>query len=76
MLDSVEVSAMACFFISCQCQPTHPSLIHEGQSRVYQSRRILANSISLLVMTCDAKCGHPMRRSCDFVFKTIMTSIM
>ena len=29
---------MGCFINSCQCQPMHPSLIHEGQSHVYQNR--------------------------------------
>ena len=37
-MDDVEVSVMACFINSCQCQPIHPSLILEGQSHVYHSR--------------------------------------
>ena len=34
-----------------------------GQSCVYHSRRILASSISLMVLACLAKCGHCVRRS-------------
>ena len=49
---------MGCFINSCQCQPIHPSLVLEGQSRVYQSRCVLVSSISLLVLACPAKCGH------------------
>ena len=59
----VEVSVMGCFINSCQCQPMHPSLILEGQSCVYQSRCILASSISLSVLACFAKRGHCVRRS-------------
>ena len=48
---------------SCQCQPIHPSLVLEGQSRVYHSQCILASSISLSVLACLAKCWHCVRRS-------------
>ena len=37
-MDGVEVSVMGRFFNSCQCLHIHPSLIHEGQSCVYQSQ--------------------------------------
>ena len=47
----------------CQCQPMHPSLVLEGQSRVYHSRCILANLVNLMVLACLAKCGHCVRRS-------------
>ena len=63
MVDGVEVSVMACFINSCQCQPMHPSLVLEGQSRVYHTWCILASSISLSVLACFAKCGHCVRRS-------------
>ena len=63
MVDGVEVSVMGCFINSCQCQPMHPSLVLEGQSRVYHSQCILASSISLMVLACLAKCGHCVRRS-------------
>ena len=63
MDDGVEVSVMACFINSCQCQPIHPSLVIEGQSCVYHSQCILASSISLSVLACFAKCGHCVRRS-------------
>ena len=36
-MDGVEVSVVACFINSCQCQPMHPSLVLEGQSRVNHS---------------------------------------
>ena len=62
-MDGVEVSVMGCFINSCQCQPMHPSLVLEGQSRVYHSRCVLASSISLSVLACFAKCGHCVRRS-------------
>ena len=63
LVDGVEVSVMACFINSCQCQPMHPSLVIEGQSRGYHSRCILVSSISLSVLACLAKCGHCVRRS-------------
>ena len=47
---------MGCFINSCQCQPIHPSLILEGQSCVYHSHCVLANSISLLVLVCLVEC--------------------
>ena len=61
--ECVEVSVMGCFINSCQCQPMHPSLVLERQSRVYHSRCILASSISLMVLACFAKCGHCVSRS-------------
>ena len=63
MVDGVEVSVMACFINSCQCQPIHPSLVLEGQSRVYHSWCIVASPISLSVLACFVKCGHCVRRS-------------
>ena len=63
LVDGVDVSVMACFINSCQCQPIHPSLVLEGQLRVYQSRCVLASSISLMVLACLAKCGHCVRHS-------------
>ena len=62
-MDGVEVSVMVCFINSCQCQPIHPSLVIEGQSRVYHSRCVLASWISSSVLACLAKCGHCVRRS-------------
>ena len=54
-LDGVEVIVMGCFINSCQCLPMHPSLVLEGQSRVYHSQCVVASSISLSVMACLAK---------------------
>ena len=54
-MDGVEVSVMACFINSCQCQPIHPSLVLEGQSCVYRSRCVLASSNSLMVLACLAQ---------------------
>ena len=63
MVDGVEVSVMACFINSCQCQPIHKSLVLEGQSHVDHSQCVVASSISLMVLACFAKCGHCVRHS-------------
>ena len=57
LVDSVEVSVMACFISSCQCQPMHPSLILEGQSRVYHSQCVLAslNQFDGVGMSCQLR---------------------
>ena len=57
LVDGVEVSVMACFINSCQCQPIHPSLVLEGQSCVYHSQCVIVSSISLLVLACFVKCA-------------------
>ena len=44
-----------------QCQPMHPSLMCEEQSRVYQSRCVLACSTNFMVLMCAARCGHCAR---------------
>ena len=62
-MDGVDVSVMACFINSCQCQPMHSSLVFEGQSCVYHSRCVVASSTSLSALACLAKCGHCVRRS-------------
>ena len=53
----MEVSVMV-FHQQLSMQPMHPSLVLEGQSRVYHSRCVLVSSISLSVLACLAKCGH------------------
>ena len=81
-MDGVEVSVMACFFNSCQCQPMHPSLVVEGQSRVSgYVERIHFRWHSALVFIDDAKQSPPSRcfslignatcDHCDSMFSTL-----
>ena len=58
LVDGVEVSVMACFINSCQCQPMCPSLVIGGQSCVYHSQCVVASSISLMMLACFEKWGH------------------
>ena len=52
LVDGVEVSVMACFINSCQCQLMHLSLVIEGQSRVYHTWCILATLPSVYSCHC------------------------
>ena len=47
-MDGVEVSVLACFIKTCQCQLIGPSFVFEGRSHEYHSLCVLASSISLM----------------------------
>ena len=48
LMDGMEVSAMACFIKTCQCQLIGPSFVFEGRSHEYRRRYVIASSISLM----------------------------
>ena len=52
------MSVMAWSSTTIDVSHMHPSLVCEGQSRVYQSLCVVARSASLLVLGCSAQSGY------------------